>query len=80
MLSKMATLQVPTQDNVLENGATLDRICLISGCVEVRVVKNPGFLVFCAWVLEFCQKPRVFECFCCFFLYVGTIGFQSVFI
>ena len=26
-----------------------------------RVVKNPGFLVFCPWVVGFCQKPRVFD-------------------
>ena len=67
MLSKMATLQVPTQVNVLENGATLDRICLISGCVEVRVVKPLGFWYFVHGYGGFAKNPGFLSVFVVFF-------------
>ena len=61
-----------------------------SQCNSGRVVKNPGFLVFCPWVVGFCQnprvfaqKPRAFEGFWWVFIflpYLTNTGLQSEFI
>ena len=47
-----------------------------------RVVKNPGFLGFCPWVVSFCQKPRFFRVFGGFFgfLLLSNTGLQREFI